>query len=89
MGKLLEHKHRLICVKVSCNDHKLDILSKSPSLKASRIFRNEDLIPEDEAELRKEIQKVKGKERKANGQSLEIGKVLLEIESKIKMINKN
>jgi hypothetical protein len=49
----------LICVKVSCNDHKYNILSKSPSLKWSGIFRNEDLIPEDQDELRKEVQKVK------------------------------
>jgi hypothetical protein len=52
-------KHRLIHVKVSCNDHKYSILSKSPSLKGLAIFINEDLIPEDKAELRKEVQKVK------------------------------
>jgi hypothetical protein len=49
----------LIYVKVSCNDHKYSILSKYPSLKGSKIFINEDLIPEDQAELRKEVQKVK------------------------------
>jgi hypothetical protein len=49
----------LICVKVSCNDHKYNILSKSLSLKGSGIFINEDLIPKDQAELRKEFQKVK------------------------------
>ena len=59
LGKIIDHKDRLICVKVSCNDHKYSILSKSPSLKGSRIFINEDLIPEDQAELRKEVQKVK------------------------------
>jgi len=56
----------LIRVKVSCNDHKDSILSKSLSLKGPRIFRNEYLIPEDQVELRKEVQKVKEarKERK-------------------------
>jgi hypothetical protein len=49
----------LIRVKVNCNDHKYSILSKSQSLKGSRIFINEDLILEDQAELRKEVQKVK------------------------------
>jgi hypothetical protein len=49
----------LICVKVSCNDHKYSILSKSSSLKGSVIFINEDLIPEDRVELKKEVQKVK------------------------------
>ena len=59
LGKIIDHKYRLILVKVSCNDHKYNILSKSPSLKGSGIFINEDLIPEDQAELRKEVQKVK------------------------------
>jgi hypothetical protein len=45
--------------KLSCNDHKYSILSKSLSLKGSGIFINENLIPEDQAELRKEVQKVK------------------------------
>jgi len=44
---------------VRSTDHKCDILSKSSSLKETRIFINEDLIPEDQAELRKEVQKVK------------------------------
>jgi len=44
---------------VSCNDHKLDILRKSPSLKGTRIFINEDLILEDQVELRKEVQNFK------------------------------
>jgi hypothetical protein len=52
LGKLIDHKDRLICVKVSCNDHKYNILSKSPNLKGSTIFINEDLIPKDQAELR-------------------------------------
>jgi hypothetical protein len=59
LGKIIDHKDRLIHVKVSCTDHKYSILSKSPSLKGSTIFINEDLIPEDQAELRKEVQKVK------------------------------
>ena len=33
LGKIIDHKDRLICVKVSCNDHKYSILSKSLSLK--------------------------------------------------------
>ena len=49
----------MIRVKVSCTDHKYNILSKSPSLKGSGIFINEDLIPEDQDELMKEVQKVK------------------------------
>jgi hypothetical protein len=59
LEKIIDHKYRLIRVKVSCTDHKYNILSKSPSLKGSAIFINEDLIPEDQAELRKEVQKVK------------------------------
>jgi hypothetical protein len=56
----------LICVKVSCNGHKYNILGKYSSLKGLGIFINEDLIPKDQVELRKEIQKVKEtrKERK-------------------------
>ena len=49
----------MTCVKVSYNDHKYRILSKSLSLKGSRIFINEYLILEDQVELRKEVQKVK------------------------------
>jgi hypothetical protein len=41
LGKIIDHKDRLILVKVSCNDHKYTILSKSPSLKGSGIFINE------------------------------------------------
>ena len=59
LGKIIDHKDTLIRVKVSCNDHKYSILSKSPSLKGLGIFINEDLIPEDQVELRKEVQKVK------------------------------
>ena len=59
MGKLTENKGRLIRVKVSSTDEKHDILSKTSSLKRTRILKNEDLIPEDQVELRKEVQKVK------------------------------
>jgi hypothetical protein len=59
LGKIIHHKYRFIYVKVSCNDHKYSILNKSPSLKGSGIFINEDPIPEDQAEIRKEVQKVK------------------------------
>jgi len=38
---------------------KKKILNKTSNLKGSGIFINEDLIPEDQAELRKEVQKVK------------------------------
>ena len=59
LGKLTENKGRLIWIKVRSTDHKYDILSKTSSLKGTRIFINEDLIPEDQAKLRKEVQKVK------------------------------
>ena len=59
LGKLTENKGRLIRVKVSSTDQKHDILSKTSILKGTGIFINEDLIPEDQAELRKEVQKVK------------------------------
>ena len=59
LGKLIENKERLIRVKVSSTEKKYDILSKTSSLKGSGIFISEDLIPEDQAELRKEVQKVK------------------------------
>ena len=59
LGKLTENKERLIRIKVSSTDHKYDILSKISSLKGTRIFINEDLIPEYQAELKKEVQKVK------------------------------
>ena len=49
----------MICVNVSCNHHKYSILSKSLSLKGLGIFINEDLVPEDQAELSKKVQKVK------------------------------
>ena len=58
LGKLTENKGRLIRVKVSSTDLKHNILSKTSSLKGTGIFINEDLIPEDQAELRKEVQKV-------------------------------
>ena len=43
-------------------NHNYDILSKTSSLKGMEIFINEELIPEDQAELRKEVQKVGRKE---------------------------
>jgi hypothetical protein len=49
----------LIYVKVSYSNHKYSILSKSSILKGLGIFINEDLIPEDQVELRKEFQNVK------------------------------
>jgi hypothetical protein len=42
LGKIIEHKDRLIQVMVSSNAHKYDILSKTLSLKGSGIFINED-----------------------------------------------
>ena len=44
---------------MSSTDQKYDIISKTSSLKGKGIFINEYLIPEDQAELRKEVQKVK------------------------------
>ena len=44
---------------MSSTDNKYDIFSKTSSLKGTRIFINEDLIPEEQAELRKKVQKVK------------------------------
>ena len=58
LGKLTENKGRLIQIKVSSTAHKYDLFSKTSSLKGKRIFINEDLIPEDQAELGKEVQKV-------------------------------
>ena len=59
LGKLIENKERLIRVKVSSNEQRYNILSKTSSLKGLGIFINEDLIPKDMDELRKELQKVK------------------------------
>ena len=59
LGKLIENKERIIRVKVSSTEQKYKILSKTSSLKGSRIFINKDLILEDQVELRKEVQKVK------------------------------
>ena len=59
LGKLTENKGRPNRIKVRSNDHKYDILSKTSSLKGTGIFINEDLIPQDQAELTKEVQKVK------------------------------
>ena len=54
-----QHKDKLICIEVRFNDHKYGILNKNPSLKGIRIFINEDLIPEDQVELRKKDQRLK------------------------------
>jgi len=59
LGKLTENKGRLIRIKVSSTDHKYDIVSKTSRLKGTGIFINEDLILEDQAESRMEVQKVK------------------------------
>ena len=49
---------------MSSTDHQYEILSKTSSLKGTRIFINEDLIPEDQAEIRKEVQNVKEARKK-------------------------
>jgi hypothetical protein len=41
LDKIIKHKYRLLLVKVSSNDLKYDILSKTPSLKGLGIFINE------------------------------------------------
>jgi hypothetical protein len=46
------------------NNHKYDILKKTPSLKGSRIFINEDLILEDQREVTKKVQKEKEARKK-------------------------
>jgi hypothetical protein len=49
----------MICVKVSYNDHKYGLLSEFPNLKGLGIFINEYLIPEEQVEFRKKVEKVK------------------------------
>ena len=44
---------------MSSTDHKYDILSKTSSLKGTIILINEDLILEDQTELRKEVQQAR------------------------------
>jgi hypothetical protein len=73
LGKIIDHKDRLIYVKVSCNDYKYSILSKSLCLKGSGIFINEHLIPEDQVELRKEVQKVKEARKEGKWENGKIG----------------
>jgi hypothetical protein len=58
LGKIIENKYRLIWVMVSSNYHKYGTLSKNLRLKWYGIFINEDLILEDQAKLRKEVQNV-------------------------------
>lgn len=89
VGKLLENKHTLIYIKVSCNNHKLYILKKSLSLQGTKIFINEDLIPKYKARMRKEFQKAKEERKKGHGLSLEMRNLLFEIEFKIQVINKD
>ena len=55
LGKLIENKERRIRVKVSSTEQKYNILCNTSSLKGSRIFVNEGLILDDEAELRNEV----------------------------------
>jgi hypothetical protein len=59
LEKIIENKDRWIRVMVGYNSHKYDILSETSSLKGSETFINEYLILEDQAKLRKEVQKVK------------------------------
>jgi hypothetical protein len=59
LGKIIEHKYRLIRVKLSCNDHRYRILGEYKSLKVFGMFINENLIPKDQVELRKEVKRVK------------------------------
>ena len=59
VGKIIEHKYRLIHVKVRSDDHKYGILSKTPNLKGLKNFIKEYLIPEDQVEIIKEVEKVK------------------------------
>jgi hypothetical protein len=48
---LIKEKRAGNCVKLSCTEHKYNIFSKSLSLKGSRIFINENLIPKEQVEL--------------------------------------
>jgi hypothetical protein len=66
----------LICFKLSCNDHKYSILTKSLILKGSRIFIIEDIIPEDQDELRKEVQKVKEARKEGKWEIIKKQKVI-------------
>ena len=77
LGKLNENKGRLIRIKVSSIDNKYDIRSKTSSLKGTRLFINEDLIPEDQAELRKEVQKVKEARKKGKWALIKNMKVII------------
>jgi hypothetical protein len=89
LGKVIDHKDRLIRVKVSCNDHKHNIFSKSLSLKGSRIFINEDLIPKDQAELRKKVQEVKQARKEGKLTIIRNQKLFLGIETRRIIINMN
>ena len=62
---------------VSSNGLKYDILSKTLSLKGSGIFINEDLVPKDQAKLRKEVQKVKEAEKEGKWEIIGNSKVII------------
>ena len=64
MAKLIKNKERLIRVKFNSTEQKYNMLSQTSSLKGLGIFINEDLIPEDQSKLRKEVQKVKEARKK-------------------------
>ena len=59
MGKVIDNKEKIILVKISYTEQTYNILRKTSSIKVSRIFIHEDLILEDQVELRKEAQEVK------------------------------
>jgi hypothetical protein len=77
LGKISENKYRLIWVKVISNEHKCGILNKTSRLKGLGIFINEDLIPEDQFELRKEVQKVKESRKEGKWEIIQNGKVIM------------
>jgi hypothetical protein len=62
---------------VNSNAHKYDILSKTLSLKGSRIFINEDFVLEDQDKLRKEVQKVKGAKKEGKWVIIKNRKVVI------------
>ena len=70
-------KKNIIWFKVSSIDQKYNILSKTSSLKGSGIFINEDLIPEYQAELRKEVQKLKEARKEGKWALIRNGKVVI------------
>ena len=77
MGKIIEHKDKLIYVKVSSNDHNYYILNKTPSLKELWIFINKYLIIEVQDELKKEVQKVKETKKEGKWAIIRDGKTII------------